>query len=85
MEKLFTDEALHIGEEAILSSARQYAALSQADECLQTAIAAFSAGMPADAATSDLELALGALGDLDGRAVNEEMIADIFRRFCVGK
>ena len=85
VEKLFTDETLRVGEEAILSSARQYAALSRAQECLQAALSAFRAGIPADAAASDLELALSALADLDGRAVNEEIIADIFKRFCVGK
>jgi tRNA modification GTPase len=85
VEQLFTDETLRVGEEAIISSARQYAALSRAQECLQAAMAAFRAGIPADAAASDLELALSALSDLDGRAVNEEIIADIFKRFCVGK
>lgn len=85
IEQLFTDETLRVGEEAIISSARQYAALSRAQEHLDASLAAFRAGLPADAAASDLELALGALADLDGRAVNEEIIADIFKRFCVGK
>ena len=85
VEQLFTDETLRVGEEAILSSARQYAALSRAQEHLATSISAFSTGLPADAAASDLELALGAMAELDGRAVNEEIIADIFKRFCVGK
>ncbi|MBQ8351261.1 MAG: tRNA uridine-5-carboxymethylaminomethyl(34) synthesis GTPase MnmE [Clostridia bacterium] len=85
IEKLFTDETLRVGEEAIVSSARQYAALTRAGEHLRISLDAFRGGMPADAAASDLELALGALADLDGRAVNEEIIADIFKRFCVGK
>lgn len=85
IEKLFTDETLQIGEEAILSSARQYASLSQALSYLRTSLSALRAGMPEDAAASDLELAIGAMADLDGRAVNEEIIADIFKRFCVGK
>lgn len=85
IEQLFTDEMLHVGEEAIISSARQYATLTRAYTHLTTALDAFGCGMPADAAASDLELALGALSDLDGRAVNDEIIADIFKRFCVGK
>ncbi len=85
VEQLFTDEQLHIGEEAILSSARQHASLLRAKQLLASSLAAFEAGMPPDAAASDLELALGEMSDLDGRAVNEEIIGDIFRRFCVGK
>ena len=74
VKKLFTDETLRLGEEAILSSARQYAALTRAKEHLATSLYAFQSGMPADAAASDLELAIGALADLDGRAVNDEII-----------
>ena len=85
IEQLFTDETLRVGEEAIISSARQYATLTRAQEHLSASLNAFRAGLPADAAASDLELTLGALADLDGRAVNEEIIADIFKRFCVGK
>ena len=85
VEDLFTDGSLRVGDEAIISSARQYAALTRARDYLFTSIAAFENGLPADAAASDIELALGALADLDGRAVNEEIIADIFKRFCVGK
>ena len=43
------------------------------------------AGIPEDAASSEIERALGALGEVDGRSVNEEIIKDIFTRFCVGK
>ena len=52
---------------------------------LDAAYGAYMAGMPEDAASSDIELALGAIGELDGRAVSEEIVADIFAKFCVGK
>ena len=38
-----------------------------------------------DAAVSDLELALSALSETDGRAVSEDVVSGIFSRFCVGK
>ena len=31
------------------------------------------------------ELAMSALGEIDGRAVDEQIIGDIFANFCVGK
>ena len=83
--KLFNDEGISIGEDAIIASARQNAALTLARGYLTTAKDSFLIGLPQDAASSDLELALGAVAEIDGRAVSEDVVADIFSRFCVGK
>ncbi len=85
VEELFTDGTLVIGEQPILSSARAHASLMRARDCVNCAIEAYASGFPADAASSDLELAIGALGEIDGRSVSEEIVADIFSQFCVGK
>ena len=85
VERLYTDEKIKIGDDAIVSSARQYSSLVRAVEFLKTAICAFKYGMPTDAASSDIELALGAIAELDGRSVTEEIVNDIFSKFCVGK
>ena len=85
IERLFTDEKISIGDDAIISSARQYSSLVRAKEFLKTAIDAFEIGLPTDASSSDIELALGAIAELDGRSVTEEIVGDIFARFCVGK
>lgn len=83
--RLFTDEKISIGDDAIVSSARQNAALVRARDYLYTAAEAFRIGLPQDASSSDIELALGAISELDGRAVSEAVVSDIFARFCVGK
>lgn len=85
IDRLFTDEALVIGESAILSSARQVGALLRVREILDCAIGAFDMGLSADCAASDVERAIGALGEVDGKAVSDEIVADIFSKFCVGK
>ena len=85
INKLFTDERITIGDTAIISSARQSAALTRAISAIDSAILAFESGMCQDAASSDIEIALGAIAELDGRAVSEEVVADIFAKFCVGK
>ena len=41
--------------------------------------------MPLDAACIDAELSMQALGEVDGRAVDEQILSDIFANFCVGK
>ena len=49
------------------------------------AIDALKAGFPEDATSGDLSLAIGAIGELDGREVSEEIVSEIFSHFCVGK
>ena len=38
-----------------------------------------------DIAGSELEQAMGAIGEIDGRAVGEDVVNRIFHNFCVGK
>ena len=83
--KLFLDERLTLGEDAIVSSARQNASLISALEYIDAAIFALSSGQFADAAASEIELALGKIAELDGRAVADEVLDEIFSKFCVGK
>ncbi len=85
VNKLYTNEKITVGEDAIISSARQHAALLRALELVCTARDALAMGVPQDAVSSDIERAIGALGELDGREVGEAVVADIFSRFCVGK
>ena len=85
IDKLFTDEKISCGQDAIVSSARQHASLLRAREFIDTAIEAYRFGLPADAASSDIEMAIGAISELDGRAVSESVVGDIFSKFCVGK
>ena len=82
---VFTDEKISIGEDAIISSARQNSALTSALMMTEAAIDSLNAGMSQDAVSSDIEKALGRIAELDGRAVSEEVVADIFSKFCVGK
>ena len=85
VEALFINGELTVGEDAIVSSARQHAGLINAREHLSLALEAFLSGLPTDAAASDIELAIGALGALYGKSVSEAVVSDIFARFCVGK
>ena len=84
-DKLFTDERIVSGEDAIISSARQHSALTRARDFIGIATENMKYGFPQDAVSSDVERALGAISELDGRAVSEEIVSDIFSKFCVGK
>ena len=85
VDRLFTDEKISIGSDAIVSGARQYASLIRARDFLSSAASAQKAGYPSDLVSSDVSLAISAISELDGRAVNEDIISGIFSHFCVGK
>ena len=85
VERLFTDEKISSSADAIVASARQHSALSAALGYIDSAISGAELGIPADAASSDIELCLSSLGEVDGRSVSDEVVSDIFSRFCVGK
>jgi tRNA modification GTPase len=80
VNRLFTDEKLTIGQDAVISSARQHAALQRAIDFMKLAIESLSLGFSQDAASSDIERALGAISELDGRSVSEEIVSDIFSK-----
>ena len=85
VEEFFIDGRISVGADAIVSSARQRAELAEAREAIIAAIEAISVGVFADAVSSDVEIALGAVSRVDGRAVSEAVVDNIFSRFCVGK
>jgi len=70
---------------AALTNARQAQAASRAKDAVERAARALEDGMPPDAALTDVEQAMQALGELTGRSVREDVTERIFQRFCVGK
>lgn len=85
IDALFVDGSLDIGEDAVVTGARQYAALSAAKEALSDALSDLQANLPLDLCCVGIEDALLSLGQVDGRELGEEIVAEIFSRFCVGK
>ena len=63
---------------SILTNPRQAEAVRRALEALES-------GLTPDAVLTDAEEALDALGELTGRTAREEIVQQIFSRFCVGK
>ena len=85
INSLFTNEKINTSDTAIVSSARHNASLNQALMLVNEAIDAIKMGLYDDASSSLIEGALGAIAEIDGRAVCEEIVGEIFSKFCVGK
>ncbi len=85
VDGMFIDGSINIDNDAVVSSARQYASLCRAAEALTAASEELSAGTPLDLSCVGIEEALSALGEVDGREIGEEIVAGIFSKFCVGK
>ena len=85
VERLFVDGTLNMEQDAVVTGARQYAALCNAEEALSSAMSDLRAGLPMDLCCVGLECAMSALGEVDGREIGEEIVAEIFSKFCVGK
>ena len=85
VDRLFTDEKIVVGECAVVYTARQSAELARCLESVELAIEALAMGFGQDAVASDVERAISAISELDGREVSEAVVSDIFKKFCVGK
>jgi tRNA modification GTPase len=73
------------GEWEIALNARHREAILRAKSHLEQASVGLTSGMPLDMSASDLSLAAEALGEITGETVNEDVVAEIFSRFCIGK
>ena len=83
VDMLFAGQAPCDG--SILTNARQYDAIRRSYEAMERALAALQLGLTPDAALTDVEDAMSAMGEVTGATVREDITARIFERFCVGK
>lgn len=78
-------EGLTVADDALLTNVRQQGLAEDALRSLQEAAAASANGLPEDCITEDLRHAWDSLGAIIGRSADEDIVGEIFRRFCVGK
>lgn len=85
VDGLFLDGTINMRDDAVVTGARQYAALQRTEEAIGSAIGDLSAGVSLDLCCIGVEQALSALGEVDGREISEDVVSQIFSKFCVGK
>ncbi|MCM1054961.1 MAG: tRNA uridine-5-carboxymethylaminomethyl(34) synthesis GTPase MnmE [Bacteroides sp.] len=82
--KLINPERLDISA-GFIANERQRAAAARAETAIEAAIDGISKGVTLDAAGVMLESALDSLMELTGENVSDEIIDNVFKKFCVGK
>ena len=85
VEQLVFSGAAPFTEATLVANERHIEKLRLASRHLANALASLSAGMPADCAVIDIRLALEALGQIVGVTVSDEVVREIFAKFCLGK
>ncbi|MBP9078000.1 MAG: tRNA uridine-5-carboxymethylaminomethyl(34) synthesis GTPase MnmE [Haliscomenobacter sp.] len=86
-EKLFEtviQEELSM-DTAILSNTRHYEALQKAGESLQAVKQNLQTGVATDFIAMDIRRALHYLGEITGEISTDDLLGNIFSRFCIGK
>jgi tRNA modification GTPase len=82
---MFVDGQIDLRHDAVIATAQQHAACLRAMDALQAALDGLQAGVSLDLCCVDIESAMMALSEMDGRAVDEDIVNEIFAHFCVGK
>ena len=85
IEKLVFDGSAPMGEAVCLSNSRHVESLTRAKEQLLSAVSALHQGLPVDCVVIDLRAAMDFLGQISGETVSDEVVREIFAKFCLGK
>ncbi len=69
----------------VVTNARHYEALSRANESLQKVLEGLDANITGDFLAMDIRQALHHLGEITGEITTDDLLDNIFSRFCIGK
>ena len=85
LKKMFFEGNLSFNDEIYITNVRQKAALQDAKEALLQVLESIRNGMPEDFYSIDLMAAYEALGSITGETIGEDLVNEIFSKFCMGK
>lgn len=85
MQKLTEMEEINIDGENIIINSRHRALIVRAEESLKKAKETLENGMPIDVISIYIKEILEELGKITGESVTDDVISEIFSKFCLGK
>ncbi len=71
--------------DVVVTNARHYEALLHAAEALARVLENLDKNLPADLLAQDIREALHYLGEITGQITTDEILGNIFSKFCIGK
>ena len=83
--KLFASGEIDYNDEVYVSGERNKEALEEALESLKLVKKSINEGLPEDFYTIDLMNAYEQLGKITGESVEDDLVNEIFSKFCMGK
>ncbi len=81
---LFDSRTINVTE-TVVTNARHIDALRKSNTALYKVLEGLSKNLPGDFLSIDIREALESLGTITGQVTNDELLSNIFSRFCIGK
>jgi tRNA modification GTPase len=72
-------------ESTVVTNARHYDALRRADDALAEVLHSLETGITGDFVAMDIRRSLACLGEITGEIGVEDLLGNIFSKFCIGK
>ena len=85
IEKMFINKELDFNNEIFISNERQLQSIKNAKSSLQNVLTSIDKDMPEDLLTIDLTDAYTHLSQVLGIEVTDDLVNEIFSKFCMGK
>ena len=85
LKEMFFQGELTFNDEIYITNVRQKTALQDAYAALERVNDSIAADMPEDFYSIDLMDAYEALGNITGETIGEDLVNEIFSKFCMGK
>jgi tRNA modification GTPase len=85
LNEMFALDEINLSNDALIANARQLSSVNVALDKIGEARDLLSVGESADIVCFALEGALSSLEEIDARGISEQIVNQIFSRFCVGK
>lgn len=85
IEKMFFEGKIDFNDEVYITNLRHKDALVDSEESLKNVQISINNGMPEDFYSIDLMSAYKSLGSIIGEEIGEDLVNEIFSKFCMGK
>jgi tRNA modification GTPase len=84
-DKIIEKVSYNTQADTVVTNARHYEALIKTEEALQDVIKAIDSNITNDFVAQDIRLALFHLGEITGTVSVDDLLDNIFSKFCIGK